>query len=189
MRIWDFSRSAFGICAATVLLAACGGLQGEVAKPGTLPGTAATEALARHTERPGRFEASSGDLIYAVGGCGGTCVVSYPGGELVGTLPTKGGRGGLLRQQRQRLFISARSMMLSNTRTGEQCLSSPRLKLPGNLADGCSIDPTTNNLAVVLKVAEELILRFFRTREGRQRCMVLTSTPFTAVMITMEIFL
>ena len=36
MRIWDFSRSAFGICAAAAMLPGCGGSQPPVGVPGTI---------------------------------------------------------------------------------------------------------------------------------------------------------
>jgi hypothetical protein len=37
MRIWDFSRSAFGICTAAAMLAGCGGSQSPIGAPGAIP--------------------------------------------------------------------------------------------------------------------------------------------------------
>ena len=71
------------VCAgfATALLAGCGGSQ--VAPTG---GTIAGAASAAHGKSWMLPEAKREDLIYAVGGCGGTCVLSYPEGKVVGEL-------------------------------------------------------------------------------------------------------
>jgi hypothetical protein len=37
MGIWDYSRSAFGICIAGAMLAGCGGSQPPIGAPGSTP--------------------------------------------------------------------------------------------------------------------------------------------------------
>ncbi|MGA8474385.1 MAG: hypothetical protein WB681_04900, partial [Candidatus Cybelea sp.] len=86
MRIWDFSRSVFGICAAA-MLAGCGGSQPPIGAPGAMPQTSAiTTHAAQGTSwmLPG---ASSQDLLYiSSNDRGSVYVYSYPQGSLVGTL-------------------------------------------------------------------------------------------------------
>ena len=90
MRVLGFSRYALTSCVAAAMLTGCGGSQPPIGAPGAMP---QTSAIATRSERgkswmlPG---ASSGDLIYATGGCGGTCVISYPDMKLVGDLPDSG---------------------------------------------------------------------------------------------------
>ena len=52
MRIWDFSRRAFGICAAAALLAGCGGSQPPISAPGAMPQTTALTHGARYAHSP-----------------------------------------------------------------------------------------------------------------------------------------
>ena len=71
---------------AVALLAGCGGSQPPIGAPGAMP---QTSAIATHADRGKSWmlpEAKGEDLIYAVGGCGGTCILSYPGGKVVGAI-------------------------------------------------------------------------------------------------------
>jgi hypothetical protein len=90
---------------------------------------------------------SSGNLLYAVGGCGGTCVVSYPDGQFVGALPTGG--SAICSDGQGNVFISDEYDVVEYAHGGTTPIAT--LNLPGNLADGCSVDPKTNSLAVVFK--------------------------------------
>ena len=86
----ELSRFVLSVFVAAAMLAGCGGSQPPIGAPGAMP---QTSAIATHAERgkswmvPG---ASSGALLYAPVGCGGTCVISYPGLKLVGSLSTPG---------------------------------------------------------------------------------------------------
>jgi hypothetical protein len=62
-------------CVAVALLAGCGGSQPPIGALGAMPQTHMVRRVA-----------SSTDLIYASGGCGGTCVASYPEGNLLQSL-------------------------------------------------------------------------------------------------------
>ncbi len=94
-----------------------------------------------------RSGSSSGPLIYAVHGCGGTCVLSYPSGELVGVLGQSG--VGVCSDNDGNVFITLDSTVSEFAHGGTTPIAT--LSLPGGSAAGCSIDPETNNLAVIFK--------------------------------------
>ena len=68
------------------LLAACGGSQTPIGAPRAMPQTSAAAQHAARGKSWMRPEATTSDLIYATGGCDGTCVIAYPDGALVGSL-------------------------------------------------------------------------------------------------------
>jgi hypothetical protein len=92
-------------------------------------------------------EAKSEELIYAAGGCGGVCVLAYPGGKLVGHAKISGFVGGACSDSNGNVFISADTQVLEYAHGKTSPVAS--LSLPGDEASGCSIDPETGNLAVV----------------------------------------
>ena len=145
MRIWDFSRGAFGICAAGAMLAGCGGSQPPIGAPLATSSGMTDATHAQGSEDSRTLPGSRGDLIYAVGGCGGTCVVSYPSGQFVGGLPTGG--SGICSDSQGNVFITADYDVVEYAHGGSTPIAT--LSLPGDWADGCSVDPMTNNLAVV----------------------------------------
>jgi hypothetical protein len=130
-----------------VVLSGCGGSQSQIAPLGALPGSVTTASHPQATSRSRVLPGSSGDLIYAVGGCGGTCVVSYPDGVLVGTLATSG--LGVCSDNQGNVFISNDTQVVEYAHGGTTPVAT--LDLPGNMAVGCSVDPTTNNLAIVFR--------------------------------------
>ena len=129
------------------LTAACGGSQPPIGVPGGVPQTNAT---ATHADRgkswmlPG---ASSGALIYATGGCGGTCVITYPALEYVGALSTAG--ASVCSDHQGNVFIPEGGSVTEYAHGGSQSIAT--LNLPGQEAQGCSVDSRTENLAVVFK--------------------------------------
>jgi hypothetical protein len=134
MKILDLHRHALSLSIAVAMLAGCGGAQPPVGAPGTMP---PSTALAEQ------------DLLYVAGGCGGTCVFAYPTGKRVGSLSLSG--LGLCSDKHGNIF------MPSSTSSGQAVVyeyahggTSPfaTLSVPGLLAEGCSVDPTTGNLAV-----------------------------------------
>ena len=150
MRTLQFGRHVLSSCVAAALLAACGGSQPPLGAPGAMPQSRSIVALerARSWILP---EAKSGDLIYAVGGCGGTCVLSYPKGKLVGALdvgnaPPYSSDG--CTDKNGNVFITSDTEVVEYAHGGTEPIAT--LNLPGNDAAGCSIDSTTNNLAVVM---------------------------------------
>lgn len=87
------------------------------------------------------------DLLYAVGGCGGTCVLSYPAGKLVGKLSTFGFADCV--DSAGNVFITSDSKVVEYAHGGTRPIAT--LSLPGQAANSCSIDPTTGNLAVIFR--------------------------------------
>jgi hypothetical protein len=135
---------------AAVLLAACGGSQPPIGAPGAMP---QTSTLAPRVDRGKSWmlpEAKSEDLIYAVGGCGGTCILSYPGGKVVGAIT--GYDGGAYESadcsdDNGNVYIANNDEVVEFTHAGTTPIAT--FALPGGSAGGCSVDPVTGSLAVV----------------------------------------
>jgi hypothetical protein len=137
------------ICAAA-MLAACGGSQPPIGAPDAMPQSRAT---APHAEHGGSWmlpAAKSSDLLYATGGCSGTCVLSYPDGKIVGSLTTSG--QSVCTDSTGNVFITQSDQVVEYTHGGTSPVAT--LSLPGGDATGCSVDPTTGNLAVVFFSSE-----------------------------------
>jgi hypothetical protein len=150
MGIWDYSRSAFGICAAAAMLAGCGGSQPSIGTPGATPRTQ-TSAIATQGEPAGSWmlpEAKSGDLLY-VAVDDSIEIFTYPGlKEVTSFNPGLGGLG----------------EGAANHTTGELCFSDggpfiwlfshggekpfAMLLAPGSGAfNDCAFNPTDNDIA------------------------------------------
>ena len=84
-------------------------------------------------------------MIYAVGGCGGTCTLSYPDGKQVGQIAEAG--NAVCSDAQGNVFITHESTVDQYAHGGTTPTAT--LSLPGNQGWGCAVDPTTNNLAVV----------------------------------------
>jgi hypothetical protein len=91
-------------------------------------------------------EAKGEALIYAVGGCGGTCVLSYPKGKLVGELPDVGG-GEACADDNGNVFISEYAEVAEFAHGGSSPIAT--FQTPSVPPLGCSVDPNTGTLAVV----------------------------------------
>ena len=160
MKTLHSDRYVSGICAAAALLAACGGSQPPIGAPGAMP---QTRAIAAHAERGGswmRREAKSGALLYATGGCSGTCVLSYPAGKVVGSLATSG--QSVCTDSSGNVFITQSSQVVEYAHGGTSPIAT--LSLPGGDATGCSVDRTTGNLAVVFFGSEGNVAIFAGAR-------------------------
>jgi hypothetical protein len=90
MTLFPLGRaSAIGV--AILLLAGCGGSSQSA---GTIPqGSSAVRETVQHGKSWMLPEAKGEDLIYAVGGCGGSCIISYPKGKFVGAISGYWGNG------------------------------------------------------------------------------------------------
>ena len=147
MRRLDFGRTALSISAVATLLAACGESKPPIGVPGTLP---QNRVIAAHAIRNGSWmlpDAKRGALLYVTGGCGGTCVLSYPRGKLVGQLNVGGGdNGGICTDAHSNVYISSSTSVVEYAHGGTSPIAT--FNLPGTGAAGCSVDPTTGNLAV-----------------------------------------
>jgi hypothetical protein len=134
---------------AIALLAGCRGSQPPIGAPGAMP---QTSAPATHADRGKSWmlpEAKNEDLIYATGGCGGTCVLSYPAGKLVGSLDAGGelDTGGGCVDGKGDVFLPDNESEVEYAHGGSKPIAT--LGLPGSAAGACSIDSTTGNLAVI----------------------------------------
>src|SRR5579871_1564056 len=94
MKSLGLSRYAVTIGAAATMLAGCGGLQPSVGALGPIPQSNVTVGHADSGRSWMLTDAGSGDLIYAEGGCGGVCILSYPGGKAVGNIADSNVSGG-----------------------------------------------------------------------------------------------
>jgi len=126
----------------TFALLGCGGSQPPIA-PGPMPQRPSTQANDHRASGP------SGDFIYASGGCGGVCVISYPQGQLIGVIGTSGSVGGVCSDQSGNVFVTNWSYLLEYPHGGTSLIG--YFKLPGDRAQSCSVDSTTNNVAVVFR--------------------------------------
>src|ERR1700735_5910562 len=147
MRSWGFKRYALTSCVVAALLAGCGGSQPPIGAPGAMP---QSHAIATH-DRGGSWmlpEAKNEDLIYAPGGCGGTCVLSYPDGKLVGTLdsvydaPCSDAQGNV--------YLPDGAQVLEFPHGGLSPIATFNVPPSENAyAYACAVDPMTKNLAVL----------------------------------------
>ena len=131
----------------TFLLAGCGGSQPPIGAPGAMP---QISTIATHAGRGKSWivpETKSGDLLYATGGCDGTCVLTYPGLQLVGQLSDNG--IAICSDSRGNIFMPKDSKVTEYAHGGTSPVAT--LTLPGDASLGCSVDPITNNLAVVFQ--------------------------------------
>lgn len=95
--------------------------------------------------------ASSGDLLYVSGGCGGICVFSYPSGRLVGELGDEDEPMGECVDASGDVFVAnfgydQEPGIYEYAHGGTSPIA--ELSDPGYNPEACSIDPATGNLAV-----------------------------------------
>jgi hypothetical protein len=159
------------------MLAGCGGSQPPIGVPGAMP---QTSALAMHAGRgtswmlPG---AKNEDLIYATGGCGGTCVLSYPEGKLVGSLNV-GATAGACADTSGNVYIANQNTVLEFAHGGTTPINT--FTVSGGTDAACSVDSTTGNVAVVIYFSSSYDVAVFsspsappttyRVTDGAQFC-------------------
>ncbi|MGB8965277.1 MAG: hypothetical protein WCB99_06525 [Candidatus Cybelea sp.] len=151
MRVPDFGRYALSSCIAGALLAGCGGSQPPL---GAMRQSGAIVTRAAHGGSWMRQKATTGDLVYITGGCGGTCVVSYPDGNIVGHLDDGDGlNAGACADSQGNVYISNNNESHSEVVEYPHAGATPiaTFDLPGKDAAGCSVDSTTGNLAVMFE--------------------------------------
>ena len=145
MRISGFGRCVLSACAAVAMLPGCGGSQPPIGAPGAM---LQPSAIAMHADRGKSWmlpEAKNEDLIYAVGGCGGTCVLSYPKGKLVGELAYDGYAD--CSDASGDVFIPTKAEVVEFAHGGTTPIATYTLAYAP--ASGCAVDPGSGNLAVV----------------------------------------
>lgn len=143
--ISHFGRCALSLCAVAAVLTGCGSLrQGDSALPIGTPGTPAQGAESWMNPR-----ATSQDLLYISDTeTGDVYVYSYPSDKLAGTLMGFTDPGGECVDKKGNVFITntGGSDILEYAHGGTSPIAT--LSDPGYFPFGCSIDPTSGNLAV-----------------------------------------
>jgi|GEM_PF-309121 hypothetical protein len=152
MKSLGLVRYALCICMAATLLVGCGGSQPPIGAPGAVP---QSRAIATHAERGRSWilpEARRGALLYISNASLNVYVYSYPRGQHVGTLSVSYEPHGECVDASGDIFIPANSTSSQNpgivyeyAHGGTNPIAT--LNDPG-LPLGCSVDPTTGNLAV-----------------------------------------
>jgi hypothetical protein len=133
---------------ATAMLAGCGGSQPPISAPGAMAQSSAIATRADHGKSwmlPGT--SSGSDLLYVADREGYVYVLSYPQGQVVGglNLPAALNSGGICSDGDGDIFVPDEDTILEYAHGGTQ----PIAKLDDDyVANGCSVDPTTGNLAV-----------------------------------------
>ena len=128
------------------MLAGCGGSQPPIGAPGATPQTSRIAAPADRGKSWMLPEAKNEDLIYATGGCGGVCILSYPDGSMIGTVNISGSVQGACSDTQGNVFITNDTNVLEFAHGGTSPIAT--LTLPGSNATGCSVDSKTGDLAV-----------------------------------------
>ncbi|HEY6620667.1 MAG TPA: hypothetical protein VIY68_14050 [Steroidobacteraceae bacterium] len=133
---------ASAIAAVGLLLAACGGSSQSAAIP-----TAASSVrqIGQHGKSWMLREAKSDNLLYLTFGCGGSCIVSYPTGKLVGTLSGVGD-GAPCVDSIGNVYIPQQSQLQEYAHGGITPIATFNA---GGFIGGCSVDATTGSVAVV----------------------------------------
>jgi hypothetical protein len=148
MNALRFSPQALGLCAVVVMLAGCGGA--NTAMSGTVPQDVMAQGRAHEAS------GSSGDLIY-VTTTKQIVMLSYPDGNVVGTLPWYGASldSSICSDPNNGNVVIPEGSSGSDSKIYEYAhgATTPTaiLSLPAGDSEpnGCAVDPTTGNLAVI----------------------------------------
>jgi hypothetical protein len=136
-------------CIATALLAACNGSQPPIGAPGAMQQSQSIATHATHGRGWMLPEAKSDDLLYASDSAASTVYVfSYPRGHLVGTLTGFYEPSGMCVDNSGDVWITnpSPSELIEYSHGGTQPIAT--LADAAGIPLGCSVDPTTGNLAV-----------------------------------------
>lgn len=137
-----FYRHAYCVVLAAACLSSCSASQPPaLAAYAQVAGQASSGSISRIMRR-----ATKETLLYAVGGCGGTCILSYPEGKLVGQLTGYVGNA-ICSDNSGNVFISQNTQVVEFAHGGTAPIAI--YGVPYSPANGCSVDPTSGSLAVV----------------------------------------
>jgi hypothetical protein len=118
-------------------LAGCGGTGTAV------PQGAMTQTVTRNATE----SATSNPLIYVSNGCGGICILSYPGGQVVSTITLSPVTGGDCSDSSGNVYVANDTDVVEYARGDSTPIAT--YSLDGDQAAACSVDPVSGNLAVV----------------------------------------
>lgn len=131
-------------------LAGCAGPQAPIDAPGLMPQIRASATYAEHRRSWMLPEAKSGELLYLSGAVGGGVrAYSFPKMKLVGTLSGFQQVYNLCSDKHGNVFVPdfAAKTITEYAHGGSDPVAT--LSDPGESPSGCSVDPETENLAVV----------------------------------------
>jgi hypothetical protein len=141
------SRYVLTVCVTAAMLAGCGGSQPPIGSPGAMPQASAIAANADGGKSWMAPDATSQDLLY-IAANRVVVVYSYPQGKLVGTLRRFYLADDGCVDKRGNVYIVnlGWGLVYEYAHGGTKRISDID---PGSMgADGCSVDPTTGNLAI-----------------------------------------
>jgi WD40 repeat protein len=131
-----------GISVAAALLAACGGSQSPIATAG-----ASAQPVNATQSRAKGLSSSSGDLLYVADGKSDVRVFAYPSGSFIERVTSVLQPGGMCSDSQGNIFVLNRKpyQILEFAHGGTEPITTIGLR---DLAQTCSVDPKTNDLAV-----------------------------------------
>lgn len=184
MALSAIGRFGFGSCAAAMVLAGCGGSQPSVGVPQSVTSAAQRQHDGRSWMLP---EAKGGDLLY-VGSpdTNDVYVYTYPGGTLVGTLTAFDNPLGLCSDPKGNVWITnavsnGNTYLVEYAHGGTKAIA--KLDDYGFLPLGCSIDPTSGNLAVGNSIDDVAV---WRNARGKPRHYLTSCCVFAPGTITYD---
>jgi len=146
MRFFTCCYPTLAACFAAAFWAGCGAQQASAPTTLLLPAAGSAGHLRMAPN------ASSGDLLYVTGDCGGICVFTYPGNKLVQQLSDSNSPFGECVDEAGDVFVAdfggeeGTAAIVEYAHGGTKPIAT--LSDPGYYPESCSIDPTTGNLAV-----------------------------------------
>ncbi|HVR45242.1 MAG TPA: hypothetical protein VMT95_01180 [Candidatus Binatia bacterium] len=145
MKTLDLGRCTLGIFAATAMLGGCDGSHPPLGGPVAASKMVAIATTTRADNTRLLRKATSSDLLYVIGG-DRVYMLSYPTGQPFGSFSVNGPRQ-LCSDGKGNVFLTLDSDQIAEYPHGS---TTPirTLSDPGEGPTGCSVDPTTGNLAV-----------------------------------------
>lgn len=139
LRLWGLTA----LIGAALFVAGCGQTGSTVPQTGT--------AMAK------AHRATSGDLIYATGACGGTCVLSYPEGTVVQTLNV--GLGGACADSAGNVYITGGSSLYEYAHGSATPIKT--FTVSEGEVNACSVELTTGAIATTVFEASDFDVAIF----------------------------
>lgn len=177
MKALNITRYALSTGTAIALLAGCSGSQPPIGALGTLPhsdGAATRAASGRSLIAP---DDAGRDLLYAATG-GGVNVYSYPRGTLLGSLGVGG--GDLCSDKTGNVFIP--QYFVADVLVYAHGATSPKAVLNDPyFAMDCSVDPTSETVAVTAGFGDQIVIFPYNPRRGWRFAKIYTNPNMTSI--------
>jgi hypothetical protein len=148
MKSLDVGRFLLSSCVAAAMFAGCGGSQPPIGAPGAMP-----QGVQYSNQRLHKTSGSSGDLIY-VTTSKAIVVVSYPNWQIVATIPGNWSNNFICSDPKTgNVFVTSANysqspQVIEYAHGGTTPIATLNVPSGYYYLFGCSVDPTTGNLAV-----------------------------------------